>query len=169
MAGNLSQFDNELAPSRPQGSQRAGLDMVADGDYDWTVLSGEIRVTPKSGDTIVALEIRCEATGQVVERASFLSSQQNADILAGDLLTLGFDTPNWKASAGRPFSQELPKALAAVAGRRFRGTKKANNSNGKTYHNLYLNSRLPDAVPGQTASPLNGQLATDQTRDVIPF
>ena len=164
----LEEFDAGLKPASP-GGRAAGLESIPDGDYEWTVLSAEYRTT-KNGSRLVSMQVHNDQLGVTVERASFLGSQDNANALAADLGVLGFDTCNWKAENGRPFSKELLPALAKIACRRFKGTKKVSSSGGKTFHNLYVNAPLPAADPATLATtPATPAGATSYHASEIPF
>jgi hypothetical protein len=166
----LAEFDRDFTPQKPAGSFRSGLDTVADGDYAWTILSAEFRITTKSGDSILSLEVRNEGTAQVVEKAYFLRTQQNVNILGGDLEMLGFDVGNWKPPT-RAFSIELDKAIPQLRGRRFQGTKKTVPNRDKPhepYHNLYINARLDNATQMPPQQQANGALRTVAPRTSAP-
>ena len=56
---------------------------------------------------------------------------------------------------GPPLEKALPDAVAGIRGKRFKGTKKTSTgkANGKTYHNLYVNSALPSVDPASIPEP----------------
>jgi hypothetical protein len=161
---DIARFDHDFTPQQA-GNFRPSLEAIPDGDYDWTILTASFDETPKEKKRILRLEVKCEQTTKVVEKVYFFESQQNVDVLGGDLSTLGFDVGEWKAPA-RPFSQEIHKAIAKLPGMRFRGTKKTN----KQYPNLFITARLADATPAQRAVPsTNGTAANVNQADTIPF
>jgi hypothetical protein len=144
----LNQFDQDFNPSP---GRRPGLEALADGVYDFEVLSADLARTEKTNELVLRLGLKVLATGLVVESTYFFRTQRNVDILGSDLCTLGLDSDQWKAPA-RPFSRELPTALPRLRGVRFRGKKhQAENRQDPTkpYHNLYVNQRLdgPSAPP----------------------
>lgn len=145
---DLEAFDDDFTPS--QSGYRPGLEAVADGNYDWTILHATLDLTQRTQDRILRLELRCEQTAQVIEYPYFLRGQPQVDRLGGDLSTLGFDVGTWNSAHGKKFSVELPKAITQLPGIRFNGTKKTNSNKDnpeKPYHNLFLNARLPSADP----------------------
>jgi hypothetical protein len=153
-APELEAYDDGFTPQQ-SSNFRPGLEAIADGSYDFTILTADLSRTPKTNDLILRWELRVEQTAQVVERSYFFRRQEDVDRLGGDLSVLGFDVGLWKAPA-RPFSKELPKAVVQLPGRRFKGTKKANpgkDDPSKIYQNLYVNARLPDAAAGSLPPP----------------
>jgi hypothetical protein len=166
-ASELEAYDDGFTPQQPSNF-RPGLEVIADGSYDFMILTADLGRTAKSKELILRLELRVEQTGQVVERAYFFTQQEDVDRLGGDLSVLGFDVGLWKPPT-RPFSKELPKAVGQLPGRRFKGTKKANSAkdnSGKVFQNLYVNARLPDAAQGTTTAtaPPSGEAENE-----IPF
>ena len=166
---DLSDFDKDFDPKKM--GNRQGAEVVPDGDHDFTILGAVIRITPKTGDRILSLDMRCDGNGATFEYPMFLKSQQNADFVGGEMGTLGFDTKEWSPAKGRPFSKELPKILPLLRGRRFRGTKKTTpptTANGKAYPNIYVNARLDDATPEDLAKA-KPPVAPTAFSDEIPF
>lgn len=158
----LEAYDDGFTPQQP-GQFKPGLDAVTDGDYDWTILTAHLERTPQKNQLILRLDLRVEQTGLVIERPYFFDEQKKIDALGGDLSVLGFDVGQWKAPT-RPFSKELPKAVAKLPGIRFKGTKKISPNKqdpDKPWHNLYINARLSDA-PAATFGP-NGHTAIPTT------
>lgn len=166
---DLASFDDAFTPQQ-SSNFRPGLDALAPGSYDFTILSAALDITQKSQDRILRVELRVEQTAQVIEHCYFFQRQESVDRLGGDLATLGFDVGLWKPPH-RPFSKELPRALVQLPGRRFKGTKAVNpakDNSGKLYHNLWINSRLPDGAVPPTSSGQSPP-ATGQSADSIPF
>ena len=166
----IRRFDEHYKPSEG-GGQRPGLDLLPDGDYHLEIVSAELTATKKTGQSIFRLSLKVldlgsRFHGQIVERASFFTSQENVDILGADLLTLGFDSDQWTTKAGRPFSSELLKAAPQLVGLCFRGQKVAKESDkGKSYHNLYINRRL---TPAEIESFRNNDpTAADESAEYI--
>lgn len=167
---DIDRWDREYKPE--QNTQRAGPELLPDGDYDFQIVSAELTVTPKTEEPIFRLTLRVLTPGmyqgQLLERVNFFRTQANVDRLGGDLITLGFDADQWTVKAGRPFSKELQKAAPLLRGRCFKGRKQANPSDDgkKTYHNLYCNTRLPDQpVPDNVDVPA----LPSGEGDAIPF
>lgn len=166
-APELEAYDDGFTPQQ-SSNFRPGLEAVADGSYDFTILTADLGRTAKSNDLILRLELRVESTAQVVEHVYFFNRQENVDRLGGDLSVLGFDVGLWRPPA-RPFSKELPKAVGQIPGRRFKGTKKSSTKDGKTYQNLYLNARLPDAAAGSAAPSGGAPAQVNDDDNSIPF
>jgi hypothetical protein len=168
----LDKFDNVPAVT-PSKSPR--LEDLADGNYDFTIVSATARTTPKSGSHLIEALCHCEQTGQVVPLTWFLDTADNVARFKGALFTLGYDSARW-GTPERPLSAEVKKALATMPGRRFKGAKKTNNKAGKTYHNLYVNSGLPPADPSTLAAlttleatPAAASTAGGGVTDECPF
>lgn len=141
----LKQFDQEF---KPEARNLPNLSALADGDYDFEIVSAVLERTEKTKEVI--LRVGLKVNGTLIENAYFFRNQQAVDILGSDLCTLGFDTLEWKPPA-RPFSHELGLAVPKLPGRKFRGKKvtKANDRDpAKPHHNLYVNSLL-----GSTPAP----------------
>jgi hypothetical protein len=154
----LEAFDQDFAPTP---GRRPGLESIADGDHDFEITAAELTRTEKS--------LRVDGSS-VVEHAYFFRNQTAVDILGSDLCTLGFDADQWKPPA-RPFSRELPDAIARLVGVRFRGKKKTSSNPkdpSKPYTNLYVNQRLDASAPPTTYQPdaVQSPAASD---DPIPF
>jgi hypothetical protein len=167
---DLEQFDGEFTPSA--GGRLPNLEAVPPGDYDWTILRAELSTTPKTGDRILRLDLKCEQSGQAVQHVYFFRQQEQVNHLGGDLAVLGFPVGTWTPSQGKKFSAELPKAVGELPGRRFKGTRANNKDKAdatKTYHNLYLNARLPDADPGTLAQATQPASQPANGGDEIPF
>lgn len=152
--GDILRYDNDF---RPEAGRKAGLEVLPDGAYDFAILGVVPDRTQKDRDPILRWHLRVlggQHDGQEIEWLSWLTRQESIDRLGGDLATLGFDTSSWKPPH-RPFSAELQKALPRLIGLRFRATKQANQSGGKTFQNLYLNAKLsgPSAPPPAATAP----------------
>ena len=125
------------------------LENLADGSYDFTILTARIKETPQSRDHILECECRCDATNQTVPLAWFIETDEQLGRAMGDLGTLGYPVATWGKAGGPPLEKAIPDAVATLPGKRFKGTKKTTTgkANGKTYHNLYVNSALPGVDP----------------------
>lgn len=165
---DLEQFDQGFVPTERNSQFRPGLDSIPDGDYSWSIVSAELTTTQKSETRILRTELRCEELGKVIERVYFLTTQEQADRLGGDLATLGYDVGTWTAQHGKKFSAELVKAVMTMAGRRFKGTKKTapnKNQPEKPYHNLYINAPLS----GLATAPIATHHVAAPSANEIPF
>jgi hypothetical protein len=162
----LQSFDESFDPTA--GAFRPGLDSLPDGTYHFTALRVGLERTQNTREAIVRWELKVDETGGVVEKVNFFKSQQNADSLGGELMTLGIPAHTWTAKEGKRFSEELPPALPKLAGIRFVGTKRSVEREGKKYHNLYIDGRAPDLPVGEP-TPNGAPPANAPTEDSIPF
>ncbi len=152
----LESFDSSFKPQ--ESGMRLGLEILPDGDYDFQITSMVLERTKKENTLILRQGLRVlsgsHGVGKELERAYFFKSQQNVDILGGDLCRLNFDADKWTTANNRPFSKELQAVLPKCVGLRFRGKKSSNADNGKTYHNLYINSLITGgSVPVTAGNP----------------
>ena len=133
------------------GTNYNGLESIADGDYDCTILTAKFDTT-KNGMKILKLEVRFDALGKVAEKPYFFENADNVNRWGGDMATLGFPAGEWGKKV--PLSQAFPLAIAGLPGKRFKGSKKASQSKDgqKTYHNLYVNAPL--SANGSAVAPV---------------
>lgn len=141
---DLERFDDTYQPAERTGF-RPGLEVIPDGPHDFTILSAELTRTKNSNELILRAELRCEDTLQVIERPWFFTNPEAVARLGGDLVLLGFDADRWTSQFGRKFSEELPKAVGKLGGKRFRGTKKIGQQNGKPI--LFIDALLTSSSP----------------------
>ena len=154
----LSRFDDEF---HPRAGRKPGIDSLPDGSYDLEIVEAELARTQEQRLAILRQGLRVLSgphAGMVVENVYFLETQENRDFLGADLGTLGFDVHEWRAARGRGFSQELPRAVEAMRGRRFRGKKETNK---KGYAALYVHARL-----NGTATPMPAATSGRETQVV---
>ena len=169
---DLDGFNNGFAPEQPKG-YAAGLETLADGSYDFTILAAAVGWTNerlRTGYRVLRVDLRVEATAQQVQHTYFLDTQEKVNRLGGDCSTLGLPVGDW--GKGTPLSQAIPAAARAMPGIRFKGTKKANQGkDGKTYHNLFVNARLHGVAPAPHQDELAAALAGSGVggSDEIPF
>jgi hypothetical protein len=145
----MSAVDTDDLDDAAAKTRKAGLEGLPDGKYEFQVTKAELKdLRGKPG--ILAREAVVfggEHDGHTVKWDVFLRDkdgnpkEQALSQVRKELTALGFDEENWTAAAGRPFTAELRKACVAMAGLRFLGTKKANESGGKVYQNLHVNER----------------------------
>ena len=149
----LAKFNGKVEPQAR--SQFPSLENLADGSYDFTILTARIKETPQSRDHILECECRCDATNQTVPLAWFIETDEQLGRAMGDLGTLGYPVATWGKAGGPPLEKAIPDAVTTLPGKRFKGTKKTTTgkSNGKTYHNLYVNSALPGVDPATLPAP----------------
>lgn len=160
----LNEFNDGFQPH--QGQQFPDLSALADGVYDFTILKANLEKTKQQGKNIIKVECRCEQTTQLVEKVYFLDSRENLERFGGDMGTFGFPVGTW-GKPGAELGKVVPDAIGKLPGKRFKGTKKTANVGDKTYHNLYVNSRLPDADPA--AIPMTASNAGDDGSSDTPF
>ena len=134
---SLDQFDGGFSPVMP--GQRPGIEKLPDGEHVILVESASLTQTKTQRQDIVRWLIRTDSdmgTG-AYEHVTFLATQQNANMLGADLMSLGIPADTWHAGNGKRFSTELPAALATLAGVSISVLKTTSNgANGKIYHNL---------------------------------
>lgn len=167
----LEQFDDEFSTEKPEGfNRRPGVDALDGGDYQFKIIDAEIAQIEKTGDLVlrVGLQILSGPSnlGGVIERTYWLNDQTAINILGADLVCLGFDADQWHGD--RKFSKELPLAVGKLAGVCFKGHKRENNSNGKVYHNLYVNQRIAGTTQPMPQSVFS-QPAQDIPANEVPF
>jgi|SRR6516162_5787020 hypothetical protein len=163
----LEQFDNSFKPK----GQTAGVDALPDGFYVCEVVDAGFVRTPKQQELLYKLHCRVLTgpyEGTVVERTSFLRTQDNLDHLGGDLKTLGFDTEKWGAAKGRPIAKELESAAPKLLGVRFAGKKDTTTgTNGKDFHNLRINSLIKPGQPLPTPMPPSRQHVSGNADEIV--
>lgn len=137
---DLASFDNNFTP---QAMYRPGLDVLSDGDYDFTITDAVLD-RAKNGQRILKLGLRTHLGG-TVERTYWLTTQETMNRLGADLLLLGFPANTWGAGK-KSLGTELPACVEKLPGIKFRGVKRAKpGSDGKTYHELYISGRISGA------------------------
>lgn len=161
----MESFDDEVEVVKAGGKT---LKDLPDGDYEFVI--DKVEQSDTKAGTLLRLKMvvltEGPASGKEVDHVYFMTSlDKNTQKLAlnevamsmlkKDLATLGFDEPEWKKAAGRPFSNELKKAQFAMKDMKFKG-KKSTNGN---YANLYVNERLEDGKP-KTFGPKELEAAT---------
>lgn len=161
----LDGYAGEFSPQSP--SQLPLLDNIPDGDYDCTIVSAVLTETQKQGKDIVKIEVQFDAINKIAEKVYFLGSVENVNRMAGDFGTLGFEVAKWGKEI--KLSDAIPAAVAKLPGYRFKGTKKANASNGKIYHNLYINAPLGIAANAQELQQSNTLKQFSEGKDEDPF
>lgn len=139
----LARFDDGFTPSSLDIAP--GLETLADGEYQFQIAAAEVARTEQTREAIFRMNLLVLAgpsgIGSTVERVNFFAKQQNVNILGGDLVALGFDAELWRPPA-RPFSIEFAKVLPLLVGVRFQGRKTHKVVGERTYHNLYIRSKL---------------------------
>lgn len=152
-AFGLDEFDTGFAPA--EGSRPNELASLPDGTYDFEIADSELIRTKDKGVRIWKMSVRVLTPGSyqglTVERAAFPKDKESVAYIGKDCLTLGFDSDMWNPKNERKFSVEFPKAIAIMKGLRFEGKKVSNTStsNGKLYHNLWINKRIEDGKPAR--------------------
>jgi hypothetical protein len=165
----LAQFDSDFRPEQPI---RPGLETLSDNqDYDCQITDARLDAT-RTGQRLLRVGLRIN-NGTVIEHTYWLNTQMDANRLGADLCTLGFDAGQWSAASRRPFSQELPRAIARLPGIRFRARKSSTpgKQGDKVFHNLHLNAvlsgkPLPQARP---AKPAPETAPAGVQEEAIPF
>lgn len=151
---DLKRFDGEYVA---EAAFAPGLDTLANGTYDFEIISATLGRTKNSADPIIRINLRVNG-GLIVEWGTLLTGQERCNRLGADLQILGFDSDKWRGT--RPFSKELGLAVPKLKGIKFRAMKRSNDGkDGKTYHELLLYQRLTASSPAAgspPATPRNG-------------
>lgn len=141
---DLAFLDEGFAPAAPAGRD-AGVEDLTDGDYELAIRSAVLKSLKAKQMTILELGLEVLSPGKHqgagIKYPVFLKDADSAARLGRDLMTLGFDCEDWTKANGRPFSQELGKAMLVLPGIVMVCHKKTNAKDGKTFHNLYINKR----------------------------
>lgn len=152
------------------------LESLPDGKYDIEIVSGEIK---KVKETMIVFNFNVKVLNGV--NAGFVC-QSNARWIKGnngldydvisrvvaDFVTLGIPSSDLEG-AGK-FAANIGEAITKVVGRKAKAEKKTNESKGKTYHNLYINSLLPnDFKPSASAPAVMVFEQQTESEEGIPF
>jgi hypothetical protein len=150
---------NAMQPGyQPQTSagQMPGPECLPDGSWEFEIVHAELTQTPKQHQTIGRMQLRVlsgPAAGTVLERTTFFNRQEAVGYLGGEMMALGADSSRWQDKS-KPLCEHIEEAFARIRGTRFKGTKVTNTSNGKTYHNLYINALARTESPAAQSSAL---------------
>lgn len=170
----MSAVDTDDLDDVAAKTRKGGLEGLPDGRYELQLVKAELKDL-RGKPAILAREAVVfggEHDGHAVKWDLFLRDKDGnpketaVSQLRRELTALGFDEENWTAAAGRPFTAELKKACVAMAGLRFHGTKKANESGGKVYQNLHVNERSASDGRPAKLGPEEVAAAVNQS---IPF
>lgn len=150
-------YDEAMETIPAGGGTGNDLKNLPDGKYEFGCVKAAFKTVEKTGSQCVDLSIEVLSTGpsegKKFQHTYWLTNKDDGSvnevsvgILKKDLETLGFDVPLWKKANGRPFSQELKKALKIMeSGIQFHA-KKASNAKG--YAQLYIEIRsITDGKP----------------------
>jgi hypothetical protein len=155
---DFSELDALQAEYEPLkgGAAMPGPEILPDGTWEFEIVNAELTETPKQHQTIGRLQLRVlsgPAAGRMLERATFFNRQEAVNYLGGELMSLGVDSSRW-TDKSKHLSEHIQEAFARIRGARFKGTKVTNTSDGKPYHNLYINSLVQAAPADSSASAL---------------
>lgn len=152
----LADFDDDFVTAKPGGFKRGDFDLseLPDNDYEFNVVSAEIKKGGAIFELTLELLTECPQAGGKINQAYFFTKKNNqtgmqeknlseVGKVKADLAKLGFDTDNWTPETGRKFSTELPKVPLVIQGMRVVMTKKTGGKKSATenYHNLYVKGR----------------------------
>lgn len=149
---------------------RGGIEALPDGKYEFEVTRCEVK---EVGQNLIylreAVVLGGDFDGHKVAWDTFIQSKgevrdRAVKDVTKDLETLGFPADAWLDD--EVWLDMVIASAAAVVGRRFKGTKKENESGGKKYQNLYVNERL--ATDGKPARFADEDLK-QANREAIPF
>jgi len=171
---DLDGFGDQYAPEAT--GFLPNLEALADGTYDFTILAADVGWSNRRlncGDRLIRIEILAEQVGLRVEHTYWLTRQEGFNQFGFDCAILGLPSATWGKQV--KLSQAIPEACRSIRGRRFKGSKTHNvgtkvGSDGKvkTYHNLFVNARLPDAQAG-TLPPQPVDAGAGASDNEIPF
>lgn len=154
---DFADLDSFAGDYRPQHVLAAGVDTLRDGDYDCVIDSAE--VSRINQDRVVRINLQL-STGGRIEWLHWLNKQSGVNGLCADLAVLGFDADRWGPAHNRPLSTEIPKAVTALKGIRFRGRKASRPGTGqyagKTFHDFRVSCRLDGRPMPSLQAPPNG-------------
>ncbi len=156
----IARFDDQYQPAERQ-QRHPGLEALTDNqEYDFTIQSAEIALTPEKKEPIFRMILRVDKgslphIGLTVETVRFFNSADASGYLGADLITLGFDADKWTKANNRSFSAELAAAIPKLAGIRFAAKKVSKQGDKGVFHNLYINRRLGHATSLPAAPPNN--------------
>lgn len=146
----LRALDGQQIPT-PEVRQRAGLDSLPDGNYDFEIRSGELKRID-NGSILFEFQVKilggahdgfCCGLGALwIKNQDGTFDTEKIGRLMADFVTLGFDADQWTGS--RTFSKEVGKVIARLPGIKAKGKKVSKPGKTRTFHNLYINARLPD-------------------------
>ncbi len=168
----------DLDPSKiEKPTQRAaGLDGLPDGKYDIQIVSGDLKKLD-DGKIVFNFSVKiiggsnagfvCQSDARWVKGEKGLNYDAINRIVS-DLVTLGIPAGDWKGPG--EFAANIASALTLVAGRKAKAQKVSKDSMGKTYHNLYINSLLPnDFKPSASAPAVMSFEQQSESDEGIPF
>lgn len=154
----------------------AGLDSLPDGKYDVQIVSGDLKKLD-DGKIVFNFSIKiiggsnagfiCQSDARWIKGADGINYDAINRIVS-DLVTLGVPAGDWKGPG--EFAANITAALTLVAGRKAKVQKVSKEKLGKTYHNLYINSLLPnDFKPSASAPAVMVFEQQTESDEGIPF
>lgn len=173
--GDLDSFQGDY---KPEAAFPLDVDSLSPGDYDFQVLSAEL----KKVEIVSVCELFLQVLGgRKVRWTWWLNKQSSVNQACADLVVLGFDANLW-GTPQRPLSKEIPAAVARLPGIKFRATKTqreklhqvTKQKTGEFWHNLVINCRIdgrpmPPLTPPIPATPNAVRPAVAPIDDGIPF
>lgn len=154
----LADYEDEIEQTKA-GAGNAGLTDLPDGKYEFAFVKATYKQV-KTGAELVDIQIEVVSDGpqfgkkfqhtywltETAEKGGGLN-KVSLGILRKDLKTLGFDEDQWTRANGRPFLEELKKALRVIEkGVQFTGTKKKSGN----FAQLYIDARsATDGMPAK--------------------
>ncbi len=127
---------------------------LKDGDYEVEVTAGILKQDEHGPRfTLLMVVLGPTHTGWKIEKTTFFNKKSGTpeekeahmvskrNEVVSDCQVMGFDSENWKASLGRPFSAQVQIAGEVMKGVRLKVRKKQNGE----FANLYINKRLAEA------------------------
>lgn len=162
----IGRFDPQF---KPQAGFQPGIDTLADGNYEFAVVSAKLERTQQTGEPILKTVLRVLPAGATVEWAHFFSKQEQVNRLGADLEALGFPV------GGKPFSAFLRDTLPKLGGLKFSACKRSRPKQNSTdkFHDLHVSARRPaQSGPPPAARPAPAPTpaaAPAKSEESIPF
>ena len=153
----LSEFgelDNYGGDYKPERTRPNNLEVLADGDHDFEILSAAMGRAKADGTGGLVARVQLKTTtGIPVEWMVWLNNPEAVNETCAELAALGFPADQWGPRFNRPLSVEIPKAIGQLKGMKFRGHKQSyakKDKPGELGHKL----RVLCGIDGRPMSPI---------------
>jgi hypothetical protein len=150
---DLNWFNEKYEPGY---AFKAGIDQLANGDYDIEIVSARLKFAGQSADRVVETEIRI-AGGAIYQFTWWLNKPEAVNRYGADMGVLGFPAAKWGKEI--PLAQAIPDSVAKLPGIKFRAHKGSREDTrpekkGTWYHDLHVNARLSGTpMPAPATAP----------------
>ena len=158
--GDLDDFGGAY---KPETAFRRSIDTLADGPYDFQIVSAALERTQQTQDRICRIVLQVIG-GPTVEWTEWLNNERAVCGFGADMAALGFPAHTWGAGPGKvPLSKAIPECVGKLPGIKFRAQKTSRKDTrpgmgDKVYHNLAISCRIegrpmPAATPPAQPTP----------------